>query len=283
MRDMRLSYFTRDESFPFFIQYGEHRSNMHMHRHEDFSELVIVLGGSAEHIVGQERFSVRKGDVFLIGQETFHGYENPRDFRICNIMFRPETLLAADYDVKKLPGFHALFLLNPHFGDPQGFKSRLRLSPDAFGRIETLIMTAVEEYGSDTPGKKTMLTALFLELAVMLSRACGSPEKHREIAGIAEAAAYMEQHYTEDLSIKDIFRVSHYSQRHFVRLFTQAYRTTPQQYLLNIRMRHACTLLRESGLNVTEIALSCGYKDSNYFSRSFKKYTGTTPSGYRKG
>lgn len=282
MYGMKLCYFTKDESFPFFIQYGGHTEDMYLHSHDDFSELVIVLDGNAEHIVNEERFSVRKGDVFVMGQGVSHGYADPRNFRICNIMFRPEALLAADYDVKRLPGFHALFLLDP-LNNAQSFRSRLKLPPDRFGRLEALIEEAVAEYSSDLPGKKTLLTAFFMEIVVFLSRLYGLPEKRREISGIAEAAAYMERHYCEDISAAEILRVSNYSQRHFIRLFSEIYHTTPQKYLLDIRMRHARSLLRESGLNVTEVAFRCGYRDSNYFTRVFKSYVGSTPSRYREG
>lgn len=281
MFNMKLSFFTENESFPFFIQYGEHSENMEMHGHEDFYELVIVLSGHAEHIVDNERFSVRRGDVFVMGSGIAHGYENPQDFHICNIMFRPEALLSADYDIKRLAGFHALFLLESQFNTAQGFRSRLRLAPDNFGEIERLIKAAIDEYSSDNAGKETMLTALFMQIVVFLSRLYGCTEKQREITGIAQAAAYMEEHYAEDFSVSELLAVSHYSQRHFIRLFSAAYHTTPQKYLLGIRLRHACAKLREGVLNITEVATRCGFSDSNYFSRVFKKELGVTPSVYR--
>ena len=48
---MPLEAFTQDESFPFFIQYGEHEESMYLHGHDAYLELVIVLSGSATHIV----------------------------------------------------------------------------------------------------------------------------------------------------------------------------------------------------------------------------------------
>ena len=63
---MLLSYFTNDDSFPFFIQYGWHEDTMFMHGHKDFSELVVVMDGSAEHVVEDEHFPVKKGDVFVM-------------------------------------------------------------------------------------------------------------------------------------------------------------------------------------------------------------------------
>ena len=50
MQEMKLSYFTNDDSFPLFIQFGRHDIPLFVHGHEDFYELVTVLDGSAEHI-----------------------------------------------------------------------------------------------------------------------------------------------------------------------------------------------------------------------------------------
>ncbi len=279
---MKLCYFTQDESFPFHIQYGYHDKEMFLHGHEDFSELVIVLNGSATHIVNNEQFEIKKGDIFVMNEGTIHGFENPKDFKICNIMFRTETFISENYDIRQLAGFHALFLLEPKYNSENGFKSRLRLTPAAFADIERLIKAAVQEYDGTSQGRKTMVRSYFLQIVVQLSRLYGINVHHREIEGISKAAAYMESNYMYDIRINTLLDVSHYSQRHFIRLFSAIYSTTPQQYLLSIRIRHACTMLQEKALSITEIATRCGFNDSNYFCRIFKKNIGVTPSMYRK-
>lgn len=281
MKDMKLSYFTNDDSFPFFIQYGGHEEDMFIHGHEDFSELVVVMSGSAEHVVEGERFPIKKGDVFVMGSGIRHGYDDVHGLRLCNMMFRPEALLGGDHDIKRHSGFHALFLLEAQFNKDMGFRSRLKLQPADFAEVEQLLDHAVKEYSAELPGKKTMLLSCFMQIVVKLSRLYDAPEKSREISGMAEAAAFMENHYMEDISIESVLDISHYSQRHFIRLFSAAYNTTPQKYLMNIRIRHACSLLRDSVLSVTETALRCGFADSNYFSRAFRKAVGVTPSQYR--
>lgn len=283
MENMRLNYFTNDDSFPFFIQYGAHENTMFIHDHEDFSELVVVMDGTAEHIVESERFPIKKGDVFVMGSGIQHGYDNARGLRICNIMFRPEALLNGNYDIKLHPGFHALFLLEAQVNKAQGFRSRLKLSHTDFAELGQLLDAAVREYAKELPGKKTILHSYFMQIVTLLSRLYDAPEKQREISGMAEAAAYMENHYMDDISIEQVLEISHYSQRHFIRLFSAAYNTTPQKYLMNIRIRRASALLRESTLPITEIALRCGFGDSNYFSRAFRKASGMTPSQFRKG
>lgn len=282
MENMKLSYFTKDESFPFYINYGAHTENMFFHGHEDFFELVVVLSGRAIHRVGEERFEIKKGDVFSLGNGTGHAYEEPEDFRICNIMFRPEALISADFDIKQLPGFHALFLVEPRFTAIKDFRCRLKLNRLTFDRVKELISATIKEYDTETAGRKTMLTANFLRLAVILSRAYDEDESYREITGIAEAAAYMENNFSEDISVERLVAISHYSQRHFIRLFTEAYGTPPQKYLAAIRMRHACSMLKGTDMNVTEISAQCGFNDPNYFSRIFRKNMGITPLQYRK-
>jgi len=283
--NFKLDVFTKDESFPFYIQYGNHDEQMFIHGHEDFSELVIVLSGKAVHIVGknqEERFEIKKGDVFVMTSGSFHGYENAEDLKICNIMFRTENLIDENFDIRQLAGFHALFLLEPKYNSENGFKSRLRLTASTFSEIELLIEQAVTEYTGNLPGRKTIIRSLFLQIVVILSRLYGTNVHHKEIESISNVAAYMETNFMNDISIGELLNVSHYSQRHFIRLFSATYSTTPQQYLLNIRIRHACSLLKEKNYSITEVATRCGFNDSNYFCRIFKKNIGATPSAYQK-
>ncbi len=281
MQNMKLSYFTNDDSFPLFIQFGRHDIPLFVHGHDDFYELVTVLDGSAEHVVDGESSIIRKGDVFVIGNGISHGFEAPDGLRICNIMYRPEMLFPGDSDIRQLPGFHALFLLEPYLSSTQHFQSRLRLTPSDMARVMPLINAAEAEYNTNSPGRKTMVLSLVRQLAVLLSRLYDCPTKPREISGIADAAAFMETSFADSIAISDVIEKSHYSQRHFIRLFSAAYGMTPQRYLLDVRIRHASAMLKESVLPVTEVALRCGFDDSNYFSRVFRKYTGRSPSEYR--
>lgn len=279
---MKLSYFTNDSSFPFFIQYGYHRENMQVHGHEDFFELVIVMRGSAQHIVAGGRYDISQGDVFAVGRDICHGYENTsQDFRICNVMFRPEALINADFDVKQLAGFHALFLLEPVLNSGQCYCA-VKLGFNDFAQLERLTDAAVAECEADNSGRKTLLFSYFLQIAVLLSRLYDAPRLSAETAGAALAAAYMEREYAKPITSAELVRLSNYSARHFNRLFAAAYGTAPMSYLTDIRIRRACSLLRETSLSMAEIALRCGFGDPNYFSRIFRKKIGYSPSEYRK-
>ena len=127
MRSVHLNWFTTDEQFQFYIQYGGHDEDMYLHQHADFSELVIVLHGNAMHIVNTEESFIKKGDVFVVDGLASHAYKNPHEFRICNIMYRPEFLTSAGPDLRTSNGYQALFVLEPFYRNIQHFNSKLSL------------------------------------------------------------------------------------------------------------------------------------------------------------
>ena len=109
MYKMKMEYFTKDRMFPFYIQYGFHEESMYLHVHDSFSELVIVLNGSAKHIVNDEEFYISQGDVFIIGSDTFHGYQDTQDFLLditqdvfLRLSSQPQYSISMFFDYKRL-------------------------------------------------------------------------------------------------------------------------------------------------------------------------------------
>ena len=128
MRIYRLREFTNEEDFPIFVQYGYHNDDFVTHMHEDFSELVIILEGHAMHRVGEESFYIKKGDVFVINENTSHSFYDAKELRLCNIMFSMKKIFQGRYDITQCAGFHALFLLEPYHVQKEHFTSRLLLN-----------------------------------------------------------------------------------------------------------------------------------------------------------
>ncbi len=230
-----------------------------------------------------ERYRIRKGDVFVISDETEHGYTDVRDFRICNIMFRPSFFFTPELDITESAGFQALFVLEPRYSRKSRFSSRLKLDMDAFLQINRMIDQLHQEFTEKSDGWKTILKAEFLKLTVTLSRLYRF-EAIPDDAGILQLAgviAYIQKNYAEPISVSQLARLSNYSERQFIRLFKEAFGCIPMTYITNLRMQKACELLRTTNLSIAEIASRCGYHDNNYFSRIFKKHNGMTPSAYR--
>lgn len=94
---------------------------------------------------------------------------------------------------------------------------------------------------------------------------------------IAKGIAYLEQTNSYELSVAEIASMCHVSETYFRRLFEQYSGVSPQQYKNNNQLCRAKTLILNGELTFKEIAGLLGFSDTSYFSRWFKKNTGSTP------
>ncbi|WP_243156371.1 helix-turn-helix domain-containing protein [Clostridium sp. C8-1-8] len=280
---MNLSTFTKDSDFPFFIQLGKHDDNMPVHYHEDFSELVIVLKGTADHIVNSEKYFIKKGDVFIINKNTFHGYENTSNFRICNIMYKPKHLYQVGNDLEKSPGYQALFVVEPSLAKDSNFRSKLQLTLSDYEKAKEIILDMVNEYENKSQGYQTMVYSHFMELVVFLSRLydLSGSGLSSNLINIVKAASYMENNFQNPINLQDLADEAGISVRHLNRIFKEHYKTTPINYLLRLRIQYACLLLKKNDYSISDVAYESGFGDSNYFARQFKKIMGFSPKDYR--
>lgn len=94
---------------------------------------------------------------------------------------------------------------------------------------------------------------------------------------------YIAKHYGNDLlSIKDISGHVNLSASYVCTYFKSQTGQTLNQYLTEYRMEKAMELLKDARYQIADISYKVGYTNGNYFSKSFKKFTGLTPSKYRE-
>ena len=93
--------------------------------------------------------------------------------------------------------------------------------------------------------------------------------------------SFIRAHYDTELSMQDVARAMNYSDAYFCKLFKQCFKVNFSVYLNEYRIARAKELLQSTRLNVREVSIACGYSDSNYFARVFKRVTGMTPTEYR--
>jgi len=93
---------------------------------------------------------------------------------------------------------------------------------------------------------------------------------------------YIHEHLQEDLSLEQLAKVGCLSKFHFLRLFKVAFEKTPNQYVNELRMEKGEVLIRDTRLDIHEIALSLGYANASSFSRSFFNHLGVYPTQFRR-
>ena len=93
--------------------------------------------------------------------------------------------------------------------------------------------------------------------------------------------AYIHANYASDLSLQSISQALNYSEAYFCKLFKQCFGVNFSAYLNDYRIDKSKELLTTTDIGVKDISEACGYADSSYFARVFKRQTGMTPSDYR--
>ena len=85
----------------------------------------------------------------------------------------------------------------------------------------------------------------------------------------------------EDWPVRRLARVSGVSEAHFARSFKEAFGVPPHRYLLTRRIERATALLRDTNLDITDIAFQCGWSSLGTFGRTFRDVTGESPGELR--
>lgn len=92
---------------------------------------------------------------------------------------------------------------------------------------------------------------------------------------------YIDAHLEESISLKDLADIAGLSMFHFARAFKQSQGQTPNCYTFQRRVERAQTLLADTDLPLSEIAIATGLSDQSHFARRFRDHVGTTPARYR--
>lgn len=93
---------------------------------------------------------------------------------------------------------------------------------------------------------------------------------------------YLKENYGEKVSLAELAKGAGMSLRKLQRRFQETFKTTPQKYVVRLRVLEGCELLTNTQLSVTEIALRVGFYDHAAFSKKFSELIGMSPKDYRK-
>ena len=105
--------------------------------------------------------------------------------------------------------------------------------------------------------------------------------KEDSVDVVEKAARYIDEHLSEELSVKTLANMAYISADHLTRSFKKRYHQTVSDYILQKRMTLAGELLKDQGMTVTMVSDCVGFGNYSYFTEQFKKYYGMTPREYQ--
>jgi AraC family L-rhamnose operon transcriptional activator RhaR/AraC family L-rhamnose operon regulatory protein RhaS len=258
---------------------GDHE----LHDH-DFSELVVVLSGAGWHASTQGNYALRRGDVFVIRRGDRHAYRRTRGLVIVNVIFDLARLRIPAEVLDSMPGYRALFALEPELRQRHGRRGRLTLNEADLAVACDLLENLRHEIERRRPGFVCMATGLFMQLVGHLSRCYAQVRdpQPRALLRLGDVLAKLEKDCVIPLSLAELSSAASMSPSTLGRAFRRAVGVSPIDYVIRRRIQKAAELLTSSDMSIKEIAARTGFADGNYLARQFRRVLGTSPRRYRQ-
>lgn len=238
------------------------------HSHK-YHELYYLIEGDAKYFINNTIINVHENEIAFVKMNHIHKatYDYGRPSKRILINFTSEYI-----------GEEYINMLNE-------FGHRKLLRVDSVTRTEAaeLFRKIHTEYTAKKPHYLSQCKNLLRELVIILYRqpAVSSSEKLSENEIIIQnAAKYISSHLSEDISLHALADICAMSESHFSRTFKQYTGLGVSKYIKLSRLRYAEKLLVSGEYSITEIAMKCGFNNSNYFISEFKKHKGITPFKY---
>jgi AraC-like DNA-binding protein len=284
------SYPFADTSFP--VQVGFHvysgPRDVRTRRHEH-PEVIYIYAGSADLQIQNQSFSVRKGDLIVLGPNLYHRILNnvtqPKaKVKIVSLTFQPEVIRgtepSADAELYLLP------LLCQDSSFPHVVPAGSRL-PD---RVLELMLDI--QNNLPAPGDlarlavktdlKMLLLGLLQHYKHYARRQHTLGRRERDLARLRPLFRLLEEKYGENIKVAGAARLCAMSSSHFMRFFKTVTGESFRTYLNNFRIAKAQTLLATTADPIGDISEKVAFCSQSYFGKVFVTRVGMTPLAYRR-
>lgn len=234
------------------------------------------------------RYPASQNDLFFYGPRTVHNIiaDKYDPFTVTGIHF-DHTCDNTDKWVFITPPDNPEINSHPEykevvFKDFDGFPPHMNLS--GAPEIKNILLKMVDEYNRRQRFFETNLKGLFLTFLSIISRLIIN--KREGIEGseqlTTEIIKYLQENYMEDLSNKKLAAQFYFHPNYLNHIIVTNTGKSLHQYLMDIRIKKAISMLLNTQISISEVALAVGYSDTHYFSRIFKRKVGFTPNQVRQ-
>ena len=249
------------------------------HRHGNF-EIATVVSGKGTYSTAAGVLPICAGDVFVFCSNEPHWILQieGEGLEILNLHFDHACFKAACPIGRQYP--------NLFYSHSESFGCRIPAAESA--PIRRLTAAIRQELEVQEPEHESFvfghLQLLFSLLVRSYGYYCPGEGVHDAVERIQNSLRFIDEHFAEDITLEQIAAQSNLSPHYFTRLFGESFRMKLWDHVLIKRIDMAKRLLTsQSDITVLEIALQCGFHNTANFNRAFLRFTGMTPSEYRKG
>jgi len=251
-----------------------------IHRHKEFELNFVQNAKGVRRVVGDSVEEIGDYDLVLIGgEELEHVWEQgsctSTDIREITIQF-PKELLYGSFMQKNQFASIMQMLANAEHG--------IAFSMETIMRVYAQLDTVTHE----TDGFMQVLEMLKIlydlsrgEYKQLASSSFANASRDTESRRIKTVKQYINDHYSEDLSLELLAGLVNMSPSSFSRFFKQHTNRTLTSYITDIRLGVAARSLVDSSHNISEICYSCGFNNLSNFNRIFKGKKGMSPKEFR--
>ena len=282
-----LTYFYKDlaspEMPPVMIRDTYQDDGAVFHQH-DYVEIALVRQGHSIHRLQSKegdilKNSIIKGDVFTVLPGEVHSYVKCKHYRVYNVCLAPSFLQEERESLSKLKHFDTFFNENRSFNVNQ-----LHLTPVEFLNAELCLKRIWMAQNSTRKSRELALKIALLDLFLTVFDSSSIPWKKTETK-VEEALflsiSEMENHPERPFDLKRTARKAGMSVSSYMQKFKHVVGMPPGEYSMRLRLDMARRLLETSDLQLEDVAQECGFCDTNYLIRLFKRRFGITPGKHR--
>ena len=252
----------------------------HVH---DYTEVIYIQKGCGVNSIGRFDYPIISGDIYVIPPKTLHSFCIGQETVIYNLLidFRAFTKLEID-SLNEYSSFSEIFTKTKNSG------RCLHLSTPLGMEIANMLTAIHQALRAHSPGYAAELHARTL---LILSDICKKAESQHDFyrAGAGTAGklsrlmAYLTENFRSPVHLEAISDFLKMTPNSISRFFMRNTGLSLVAYTNQLRIREACRLLvSDSDRNVTEIAGKCGFHDTSYFIRVFKKQMKISPLAFRR-
>ena len=235
----------------------------------DKHEMYYLEEGKTKYFIGNEIYLLEAGDMIFVPKGAFHKTDSDECGGVERLLF----VFDDDFAGEEMKEYIRELKKDKHIRFPREQLYKLK---DIFLKIE----------GEDKKKQKDYyeMERLYLKQMLILISRYRLKEKCENLSQIytiiQNAARYISENYSGDLSLKTVASRFAMSESYFSKQFKSVTGVGYNEYVNISRVSAAEKMLVKSNKAITEIAADCGFNDSNYFAAVFKKIKGITPKKY---